>query len=76
VPGGVRAVITDSLLLQHQLLILNRSGNRAPRLTPRARLLFGIGAFLVSAQRLPKIVILIKPALSTDNKPLFRFHRW
>jgi hypothetical protein len=37
VPGGVRAVITDSLLLQHQLLIRNRSRNRAPRLTPWAR---------------------------------------
>jgi putative transposase len=68
-PGGVRAVIAESLLLKHQLLILNRSRNRAPRLTPWARLLFGIGAFLVSAQRLPKIAILIKPAT------LLRFHR-
>ena len=33
-PGGVRAVIAESLLLKHQLLILNRSRNRAPRLTP------------------------------------------
>jgi transposase InsO family protein len=68
-PGGVRAVIAESLLLKHQLLILNRSRNRAPRLTPWVRLLFGSGAFLVSAQRLPKIAILIKPAT------LLRFHR-
>jgi putative transposase len=68
-PGGVRAVIAESLLLKYQLLILNRSRNRAPRLTPWARLLFGIGAFLVSAQRLPKIAIAIKPAT------LLRFHR-
>jgi hypothetical protein len=47
-PGGVRAVIAESLLLKHQLLILNRSRNRAPRLTPWDRLLFGVGAFLVA----------------------------
>src|SRR5471032_2028344 len=68
-PGGVRAVIAESLLLKHQLLILNRSRDRAPSLTPWDRLLFGIGAFLVCAQRLPKIAILIKPAT------LLRFHR-
>src|SRR5471030_3127650 len=68
-PGGVCAVIAESLLLKHQLLILNRSRDRAPSLTPWDRLLFGIGAFLVSAQRLPKIAILIKPAT------LLRFHR-
>jgi transposase InsO family protein len=68
-PGGVRAVVAESLLLKQQLLILNRSRNRAPRLTPWVRLLFGIVAFLVSAQRLPKIAILIKPST------LLRFHR-
>jgi putative transposase len=68
-PGGVRAVIAESLLLKHQLLILNRSRNRAPRLTPWDRLLFGVGAFLVASNRLPKIAIGIKPAT------LLRFHR-
>jgi putative transposase len=68
-PGGVRAVIAESLLLKHQLLILNRSRNRAPRLTPWALLLFGIGAFPVSAQRLPKVAVVIKPST------LLRFHR-
>jgi hypothetical protein len=55
-PGGVRAVIAESLLLKHQLLILNRSRNRAPRLTPWDRLLLGVGAFLVlptASERLP-----------------------
>src|SRR5450756_2871392 len=47
VPGGVRAVIVESLLLKHQLLVLSRSRKRASRLTPWDRLLFGIGAFLV-----------------------------
>ena len=68
-PGGVRAVIAESLLLKHQLLILNRSRNRAPRLTPGARLLFGVGAFLVAPNRLPRIAIGIRPST------LLRFHR-
>jgi putative transposase len=68
-PGGVRAVIAESLLLKHQLLILNRSRNRAPRLTPWARLFFGVGAFLVAPNRLPKIAIGIRPST------LLRFHR-
>src|SRR5450755_3367040 len=68
-PGGVRAVIAESLLLKHQLLILNRSRNRAPRLTPWDRLLLGVGAFLVASNRLPKIAIGIRPST------LLRFHR-
>ena len=68
-PGGVRAVIAESLLLKHQLLVLSRSRNRAPRLTPWDRLVFGIGAFLVARNRLAKIAIGIKPAT------LLRFHR-
>jgi hypothetical protein len=31
-PGGARTVIAESLLLKHQLLILNRSRKRAPKL--------------------------------------------
>jgi hypothetical protein len=32
-PGGARAVAAESLLLKHQLLISNRSTQRAPNLT-------------------------------------------
>jgi hypothetical protein len=31
-PGGVRAVVAESVLIKHQLLILNRSRRRAPNL--------------------------------------------
>jgi hypothetical protein len=31
-PGGARAVIAESLLLKHQLLILNRTRKKAPTL--------------------------------------------
>jgi hypothetical protein len=31
-PGGVRSVIAESVLIKHQLLIVNRSRRRAPNL--------------------------------------------
>jgi putative transposase len=67
--GGVRTVIAESLLLKHQLIVLDRARNRASRLTPWDRLLFGIGAFWVARNRLPKIAIGIRPST------LLRFHR-
>jgi hypothetical protein len=33
-PGGVRAVAAQSLALRHQLLVLQRRRQRAPRLNP------------------------------------------
>jgi putative transposase len=47
-PGGARAVIAESLLLKHQLLILNRSRKKAPKLRAWDRILLGLGAMLVS----------------------------
>jgi hypothetical protein len=32
-PGGARSIVAESLLLKHQLLILNRSRQRAPNLS-------------------------------------------
>jgi hypothetical protein len=31
-PGGVRSIVAESLLLKHQLLIVNRSRHRSPNL--------------------------------------------
>lgn len=33
-PGGARSVVAESMLLKHQLLILNRARERAPNLKP------------------------------------------
>jgi hypothetical protein len=67
--GGVRAVVAESLLLKQQLLILNRSRRRAPRLLVRDRVVAGICALLMHPARLVRAAIVLK--LST----LFRFHR-
>jgi hypothetical protein len=34
-PGGLRSVVAESVLVRHQLLILNRGRKRAPNLTLR-----------------------------------------
>jgi hypothetical protein len=41
-PGGVRAVVGESLALKHQLLICNRSRQRAPNLTTFDRPVLGL----------------------------------
>jgi len=40
-PGGVRSVVAESLLLKHQLLIVNRSRQRSPNLSAWDRILAG-----------------------------------
>jgi hypothetical protein len=68
-PGGAHSVVAESLILKHQLLILNRSRKRAPKLGAVDRVLLGLGALLVSPRRLLKVTIAIRPAT------LLRFHR-
>jgi len=41
-PGGGRAIVAESLLLKHQLIILNRSRERAPNLRPMDRVIAGL----------------------------------
>src|ERR1700719_1772828 len=68
-PGGVRAVAAESLLLKHQLLISNRSRQRAPNLTTLDRFVFGLTTLFVSPRRIAKLGALVKPAT------LFKLHR-
>ena len=67
--GGVRALAAESLVLKHQLLISNRSRHRAPNLTTLDRFLLGLTTLFLSARRIPKLGVLIKPAT------LFKFHK-
>ena len=67
-PGGVRAVAAESLLLRHQLLISNRSRQRAPNLTSVDRFVLGLATLFVRPQRLPKLGALVRSAT------LLKFH--
>lgn len=55
-PGGVRAVAAESLALKHQLLICDRSRQRAPKLTTLDRLLLGLTTLFMRPHRIPRLV--------------------
>jgi putative transposase len=68
-PGGTRSVIAESLLVKHQLVILNRSRARAPDLQPSDRLIVGLCAILMRPTRLLRTAIILKPST------ILSFHR-
>jgi putative transposase len=61
-PGGVRSVVAESLLLKHQLLIVNRSRQRSPNLSAWDRIFAGWMALLVRPTRLLRSAIVLKPS--------------
>ena len=61
-PGGVRSLVAESLLLKHQLLIVNRSRQRSPNLSAGDRILAGLLALLVHPTRLLRSAIALKPS--------------
>src|SRR6266567_3111404 len=68
-PGGVRSIVAESLLLKHQLLLLNRSRQRSPNLSAWDRILAGWMALLVRPTRLLHSAIVLKPST------LLAFHK-
>ncbi len=68
-PGGARSIVAESLLVKHQLLIINRSRARAPDLRPRDRLIVGLCAILMRPTRLLRSAIVLKPST------ILSFHR-
>ena len=68
-PGGARSVVAESLLVKHQLLILNRSRARAPVLRPTDRVIVVLCAILMRPTRLLRSAIVLKPST------ILSFHR-
>ena len=61
-PGGARAVVAESVLVKHQLLILNRSRKRSPNLRPADRVVAGLCAAFMRPSRLIRSAVVFKPA--------------
>ncbi len=66
--GGARGLLAESLLLKHQLLIVNRGRKRAPNLTFLDRLFLGLGCLLIHPGRIRRIGVIVSPAT------LLKFH--
>ncbi len=61
-PGGVRSVVAESLLVKHQLLIINRSRGWAPNLRRSDRIIAGICAMLMRPARIVRSAVVLRPS--------------
>jgi putative transposase len=60
-PGGARALVAESVLVKHQLLILNRSRKRSPNLRTADRVVACLCAVFMRPGRLIRSAIVFKP---------------
>ena len=61
-PGGLRSVIADSVLVKHQLLILNR----APNLSAAERFIRRLCVLFMNPARVLRCAIVLKPSTLLD----------
>jgi transposase InsO family protein len=67
-PGGIRAVIAETLVLKHQMMVSNRWRRRAPNLSTLDRFLLGLASLFIVRSRLAKVAVVVSPAT------LLKFH--
>jgi putative transposase len=67
-PGGVKAIVADSLLMKQQLPIINRSPGRAPNLTATDRMLLGFWSLFLRPHGIRRAAVILKPST------LLKFH--
>ena len=61
-PGGLRSVVAESVLVRHQLLILNRGRKRAPNLRPADQIIVGLCTLFMRPARILRSAIVLKPS--------------
>lgn len=67
-PGGAKAIVADSLLMKQQLLIINRSRHRAPKLTVIDRLSLAFWSLFLLPRHIQRAAVIIRPST------LLKFH--
>jgi hypothetical protein len=68
-PGGLRSVVAESVLMRHQVLILNRGRKRAPNLRASDRIIAGLCTLVMGQARVLRSAIVLKPST------LLHFHK-
>src|SRR5713226_8058579 len=61
-PGGLRSVVAESVLVKHQLRILNRGRKRAPNLRATDRIIAGLCTLFMRPVRVLRSAIVLKPS--------------
>src|SRR6266436_3014060 len=61
-PGGLRSVVAESVLVKHQLRILNRGRKRAPNLRAADRIVAGLCTLFMRRARVLRSAIALKPS--------------
>jgi len=61
-PGGLRSVVAESVLVKHQLRILNRGRKRAPNLRAADRIIAGLCTLFMRPARVLRFAIVLKPS--------------
>ena len=61
-PGGLRSIVAESVLVRHQLLILNRGRKRAPNLRATDRIIAGLCTMFMRRSRILRSAIIVKPS--------------
>src|SRR5215469_651608 len=59
-PSGLRSVVAESVLVRHQLLILNRGRKRAPNLRATDRIIAGLCTLFLRPARVLRSAIVLK----------------
>ena len=72
-PGGLRSVVAESMLVRHQLLVLNRGRKRAPNLRAADRIIAGFCTLFMRRARVLRSAIVLKP--STLSAMGLRLHQ-
>src|SRR5262245_62405022 len=75
-PGGPRSVVAESMLVQHQLLILNRGRKRAPNLCTADRILAGLCALFIRPARVVRSAVVLKPSTLLHFHSLLRRRKY
>ncbi len=61
-PGGAKAAVAERLLMKQQLLVINRSRQRAPNLSALDRSLLGFWSLFFSPHHILRAAVVIKPS--------------
>src|SRR5215469_13126805 len=75
-PGGLRSVVAESVLVRHQLLILNRGRKRSPNLRAADRILAGLCTRFTRSARVLRSAIVLKPSTLLHLQSMLRQRKY